>query len=98
VLSPEFVKIARCLHTGGSLRLVEPSLVRRLNKAVAQGKLKNTLGQPVSRPFDDALINEAGELLYPVIRDIPVLLRDEAIDLRQLAEHDETTNEGARHE
>lgn len=92
MLSPEFLKIARCLHTGTGLRLADASLLQRLNQAIAAGQLRNSLGDPVSRTLDAALINEAGELAYPVIQDVPVLLRDEAIDVGQLAPHKETTD------
>ena len=85
MLSPEFVKSTRCLHTGSPLRLAEPSLVARLNRAIVKGDLRNKLGELITRSLDAALINEVGDLVYPVIDDIPVLLRDEAIDVGQLS-------------
>ena len=90
MFSPEFIKITRCLHTGTGLRLVEPGLLQRLNRAIAAGQLTNVLGQSVTQALDAALINDAGDLAYPVRRDVPVLLRDEAIDIGQLARQEET--------
>lgn len=85
MLDPEFVQLARCLHTRSPLRLVEPEVLERLNRAIAAGSLKNGLGEPLTRPLDAALINEAEEFTYPVIDGIPILLIDEAIDMRQLS-------------
>jgi uncharacterized protein YbaR (Trm112 family) len=90
VFSPEFIKITRCLHTGTGLQLAEPRLLQRLNRAIAAGQLKSVLGQSVTPALDAALINETGDLAYPVRREVPVLLRDEAIDIGQLAPQEET--------
>lgn len=84
MLDPEFIELTRCLHTGTPLRLAEPSLLDEINRAVAEGRLKNKLGEPVTQPLDAALVNQSGQLAYAVIDDIPVLLRDEAIEIRQL--------------
>jgi uncharacterized protein YbaR (Trm112 family) len=84
VLDPAFIELTRCLHTGTRLHLAAPSLLAEINRAVAEGRLKNQLGQAVTQPLDAALVNQSGEWAYAVMDDIPVLLRDQAIDIRQL--------------
>ena len=59
-------------------------MVARLNRAISAGKLTNLAGERLERALDGGLIREAGDLLYPVIDHIPVLLPDEAIDLSKL--------------
>jgi uncharacterized protein YbaR (Trm112 family) len=90
VLTPEFVKLTRCLHTGSQLHVIDAHLLEQINRAVSEGRLQNRLGNPVGRRLDTALVNETGSLAYPVFDDIPVLLRDEAIDLHQLADSPKT--------
>ena len=84
MLSPDFLKLTRCPNSGTPLRLAEPQLLSRINRAVESGRLTNKLGEPVTRSLDAALLNEAGDLAYPVFDEIPVLLIDEAIELHQV--------------
>jgi uncharacterized protein YbaR (Trm112 family) len=43
--------------------------------------LKNRAGQPIKEKIDDGLVRTDGKYLYPVRRNIPVMLVDEAIPL-----------------
>jgi len=64
-------------------------LVRRINAAIRDGRLTNLAGKRLEETIDGGLVREDGALLYPIIDDIPVLLRDDAISL------DELTTDGA---
>jgi uncharacterized protein YbaR (Trm112 family) len=98
VLSREFLELAQCLHTGTRLRLAGPTLVEHLNQAIAEGRLKNKLGESLAEPMDAALINEAGDIAYPVHGGIPVLLRDEAIEVPPINRPTDNEDTGAEHE
>lgn len=67
-LSPAFIGMLRCPETLQPLKLAPTELLARLNA----GRTK---------PLDAALVREDGHVAYPVLRDIPVLLIDEAIRL-----------------
>jgi uncharacterized protein YbaR (Trm112 family) len=74
----------RCPNDRSKLRAAEAALVTRLNAAIAAQRLRNQVGGRVERPIDGALVREAGDLAYPIIDQIPVMLYDEAIPLAQL--------------
>jgi uncharacterized protein len=82
MLAQSLLEILRCPQSRTRLRLAEAGVVARLNQAVAAGTLTNVAGERVERPLDGGLIREAGDLVYPILDQIPVLLPDEAIDLR----------------
>lgn len=81
MIAPDLLKILCCPETHQEVRLAEPAIVEELNGQIAAGTLKNRAGQPVQEKIDAGLIRADGKALYPVRRDIPVMLVDEAIPL-----------------
>ena len=77
--------ILRCPDDRSRLSRVDGRLLARVNAAIRSGLVRNRAGEMVSQPIDDGLVREAGDLLYPVIEGIPVMLRDEAIALAQIS-------------
>jgi uncharacterized protein YbaR (Trm112 family) len=63
---------------------IDAVLLSQLNQAVATGTLRNRAGRVVERKLDGGLIREAGDFIYPLHDQIPVLLKDDAIPLDQL--------------
>jgi len=84
MIKPELLKMLVCPETRAPLKPVEPTLLDRMNQAIAAGKLKNRGGQPVRGPLEDGLVREDGQVLYPIVEGIPVMLIDESIPLAQL--------------
>jgi uncharacterized protein YbaR (Trm112 family) len=74
----------RCPKDHSMLHRAEASLVARLNTAIRAGRLRNQAGQLVEHSIDGGLVRAGGDLLYPIVDEIPVLLYDEAIPLTQL--------------
>jgi len=80
-MTPELLQMLRCPETQQALALAETALVDRLNAQVITGELRNRAGQPVTVKLDAGLMRADGKVLYPIRRNVPVLLVNEAITL-----------------
>lgn len=80
-MTPELLQLLRCPETQQALALAETAVVERLNAQVITGELRNKAGQPVTVKLDAGLMRADGKVLYPVRRNVPVLLVNEAIEL-----------------
>lgn len=85
MVTGEVLKLLRCPDDWTELRQAEPELIARANAAIGAGRLADRIGRTVNQPLDAGLVRAAGDLLYPIVDRIPILLRDEAIPLAQLA-------------
>jgi uncharacterized protein YbaR (Trm112 family) len=81
MIAPDLLKILCCPETHQDLRVAEPALVEKLNRAIAEGSVKNRAGGLVAENIDGGLVRADGKILYPIRKDIPVLLVDEGIPL-----------------
>ncbi len=86
MIDQQLLDMLRCPHDHTPLAVADAELVERINRAVQAERVVNLGGQVVSRRLDGGLVRQAGDLVYPVIDGIPVLLPDEAIDVSQLSE------------
>ncbi len=86
MIDQQLLDMLRCPHDHTPLAVADVELVERINRAVQAERVVNLGGQAVSRRLDGGLVRQAGDLVYPVIDGIPVLLPDEAIDVSQLSE------------
>ncbi|MBA4106834.1 MAG: hypothetical protein C0485_13865 [Pirellula sp.] len=82
MIADHLIEILRCPQDRSQLHLADAELVAKLNRAIAAGELKSVAGETFEKPLDGGLIRAAGDLLYPIIDEIPVMLPDEAVDLR----------------
>jgi uncharacterized protein YbaR (Trm112 family) len=80
-MDPELLKILCCPETRQALTEATPDVVARVNERIAAGKLVTQSGQPVRQPIEGGLVRADGKALYPIRRNLPVLLIDEAIPL-----------------
>jgi uncharacterized protein len=81
MIDPELLKILCCPETHQEVRLAEPAIIDRLNGQITAGTVTNRAGQPVRETIDEGLIRADGRFLYPIRRNIPVMLVDEGIPL-----------------
>lgn len=81
MLSEPLLAIVQCPETRQKLVRAPEPLVEDLNRAIAAGQLRNRGGDKLERPLDAGLIREDGQVMYPVLDGIPVLLVDEGIPL-----------------
>ncbi len=80
----QLLEILRCPQDHSELLLADAPLIARVNKQINAGTLVTVGGQPLKKPIDGGLVRAAGDLMYPIVGGIPVMLADEAINLDQL--------------
>jgi uncharacterized protein YbaR (Trm112 family) len=78
--------ILRCPENHATLVPADADLLREINHRIRTGRLRNQAGRDLTEPIDAGLVRADGDLLYPVVDEIPILLHDEAIRLDQLDE------------
>ena len=81
MLDPEFVKILVCPDNRTPVRIASEQEITNLNQKIEEGSLQNIGGRKVNDKLDGGLIREAGDRLYPLRKNIPVMLVEEAIKL-----------------
>ena len=81
MLDPEFVKILVCPDNRTLVRIASEQEITNLNQKIEEGSLQNIGGRKVNDKLDGGLIREAGDRLYPVRKNIPIMLVEEAIKL-----------------
>jgi uncharacterized protein YbaR (Trm112 family) len=74
----------RCPEKHSELTLIDDARLKQINNAIRAGWLVNQGGSRVEELIDGGLLRAEGDLLYPVVDGVPVLLRDEAIPINQL--------------
>jgi uncharacterized protein YbaR (Trm112 family) len=81
MLSADFLSLLCCPDDRTPLKQANHELVAQLNAAIEAGTLKNRGGQAVPKRLDGALVRADGQIAYPIVDEIPVLLIDEGIPL-----------------
>jgi len=77
----ELLDILVCPETHQALRPADSAMVAQLNGKIPGGTLRNRAGEKVTEPLDGGLLREDNRYLYPVRKDIPIMLTDESIPL-----------------
>jgi uncharacterized protein YbaR (Trm112 family) len=80
----EILPILRCPDDHTLLVLANEALVDEVNAAIRAGHLVDRAGKRVEQEVDGGLVRSAGDIMYPIFDQIPVLLADESIMLDQL--------------
>lgn len=80
-LNEQLLKILACPETKSPVSLAPGDLIQKLNTKISEGTLRNHAGKPVTERMDAGLLREDGRRLYPILKDIPIMLIDEGIDL-----------------
>jgi uncharacterized protein YbaR (Trm112 family) len=82
----EILPILRCPEDRTPLALAGDALLAQVNAAIHAGQVFDRAGKPIEQTIDAGLVRTAGDVLYPIIDQIPVLLVDESIALSQIRE------------
>lgn len=80
----EILPILRCPEDQTPLAIADDVLVGEVNAAIRAGRLDDRAGKRVEQTIDGGLVRAAGDVLYPIIDQIPMLLVDESMGIGQL--------------
>ena len=83
MLDKELLDILACPETKEPVHLADQSVVDAVNARIERGEVRNRGGKRVEKKIDAGLVRADGAYLYPVEDDIPIMLVDEAIALRE---------------
>jgi ubiquinone/menaquinone biosynthesis C-methylase UbiE/uncharacterized protein YbaR (Trm112 family) len=75
----EWIKILKCPVTGKDLRALEPNEISQLNQKAANNQLWQADGKPMTNKIEKGLVTVDGAYIYPIIKDIILLLKDLAV-------------------
>jgi uncharacterized protein YbaR (Trm112 family) len=82
MIDKDLLEILACPETKEPVHLADQSLIDEINARIERGEVKNRGDKQVEKKIDGGLVREDGAYLYPVDDDIPVMLIDEAIPLK----------------
>lgn len=80
----ELQNVLRCPIDRSPLTVASEALLGELNSAIRERRLYNLGGQRLDRAIEGGLVRSAGDLIYPIIDGIPLLIKDEAISLASM--------------
>lgn len=81
MVDQQLLDILVCPETKQALHLADAEVLGHLNDAIGRGSVVNRGGRKLEGIVSEGLVREAGDLLYPIRDDIPIMLIDEAIPL-----------------
>jgi uncharacterized protein YbaR (Trm112 family) len=81
MIDAELLAILRCPETYQEIRLADPSLVNEVNGKISAGSLKNRAGRTITEAIDGGLLRADGRILYPIRKNIPLMLAEEGIEI-----------------
>ena len=79
-MDKKLLSILCCPVTHADLFVARAEQLARLNSAIAEGRVSNRDGTPLTEPLSEALTTKDGKIIYPVADGIPVLLEGESIN------------------
>jgi len=83
MIRPELLEILRCPESHQRLSVADAALVAEMNARIAARKVRNRAGKTLEEPLEAALVVANGTFVYPVRGNLPILLVDEAIPIRE---------------
>ena len=84
MIDKKLLEILRCPQDNSRLSQADDQLVTQVNHAIDSNDVVTVGGHKLEKHIDGGLIRDAGDLMYPVFDQIPVMLPDEAIELANL--------------
>ena len=83
-IDPKLLDLIRCPLTRQPLASLPSDRLERLNELINARRIKARDDTPVITELADALVTEDGNIAYPVIDGIPVMMEEHGIQLSQL--------------
>lgn len=78
-ISPRLLDILCCPITRRPLQKLDAVALDQLNRAIADGAVRNHGGNELRAPLGAALVTTEGDLVYPVVDGVPVLFEEDCI-------------------
>ena len=75
----EWIEILKCPITGKDIRALTSEEIFSLNQKISEAKIFQADGQPFNENIQQGLITVDGQYIYPIIKNIVLLLRDLAV-------------------
>lgn len=75
----EWIEILKCPITGKDIRALTSEEITNLNQKISEAKIFQADGQPFNENIQQGLITVDGQYIYPIIKNVVLLLRDLAI-------------------
>jgi len=85
-ISPKLLEILVCPITKQSVSVISAVKLEKLNSHISAGNVTNHQGDALTAPLLMALETENGQLIYPVVDSIPVMLEGESIATVQVSD------------
>ncbi len=79
MIAKDLLAILCCPETKQNIRLLESTIVEKLNHRIEKGELKTKGGQAVAEKIDGALLRNDETVAYPIRDQIPIMLIEEGI-------------------
>ena len=83
MISNELLKLLVCPETKRPVSLADTATVHRVNDLIRSRTVKDRSGAVVEAEIEGGLLTEDQRFLYPVRDEIPVMLIDQAIVLKE---------------
>lgn len=85
MISEELLNVIACPETKEDLVIADSGLVEKINSLIENGELVSRNKQKIIESIDGGLIQkDSREYFYPIRNEIPVLLIDESIPLKNV--------------
>ena len=84
MIDKELLDILACPETKEPVTLADPALIEQINRRIEMGEVFNRGGKKVESKIQAGLVRADGAYLYPIEDDIPIMLIDEAIVLKDV--------------
>ena len=81
-INDKLLEILVCPEDKSSLTRADEAILKTLNDKISKNQLKKRSGELVSEELEGGLIRADGRYLYPVKHGIPIMLVEEAIEIK----------------
>jgi len=85
-ISEDLLEILCCPESKVPVEMLSSDQLNKLNAEIQAGKVEAVGGDKVTKPLQEALITTDGKTIYRIDDNIPVMLVDQGIATRQLAD------------
>ena len=85
-ISEDLLEILCCPETKVPVEMLSSDQLAKVNAAISAGNVSSVGGDKLAKPLQEGLITTDGKTIYRIDDNIPVMLVDQGIATRQLAD------------